>query len=61
MKIEFNPANVANLLKAIVNRQCADGFLWYPNVGEMPTLFDINEAIRILESAEIKTIEVMDK
>ena len=26
MKIEFNPANVANLLKAIVNRQCADGF-----------------------------------
>lgn len=61
MKIEFNPANVANLLKAIVNQQFADGFLWYPNVGEMPTLFDINEAIRILESAEIKTIEVMNK
>ena len=36
MTIEFNPKKVANLLKQIVNQSCEDGFLWYPNIGEMP-------------------------
>lgn len=58
MVIEINPKRVANLLKIIVNQQCEDGFLWYPNIGEMPTLFDINEAIRVLESMEAITVEV---
>ena len=32
MTIEFNPKKAANLLKAIVNQSCEDGFLWYPNI-----------------------------
>ena len=60
MTIEFNPKKVANLLKQIVNQSCVDGFLWYPNIGEMPNLFDINEAIKILENAEIKKMEIID-
>ena len=60
MTIEFNPKKVANLLKQIVNQSCVDGFLWYPIIGEMPNLFDINEAIKILENAEIKKMEIID-
>lgn len=58
MKVEFNTKRVANLLKAIVNQSCEDGFLWYPNIGEMPTLLDINQAIKVLENTETKSFEV---
>ena len=61
MTIEFNPKKAANLLKAIVNKSCEDGFLWYQNIGEMPNLFDINEAIKILEQSEIKIMEIIEE
>lgn len=61
MTIEFNPKKAANLLKEIVNQSCEDGFLWYPNIGEMPNLYDINEAIKILEQSEIKTMEIIEE
>ena len=60
MTVEFNCKRVANLLKSIVNSQCEDGFLWYPNVGEMPSLFDINKAIAILDNTETQTMEITD-
>lgn len=60
LKIECNTKRAANLLKQIVNQMCKDGFEWYPNVGEMPTLYDIHEAIKILEDQETKTITFID-
>ena len=61
MKIESDARRAANLLKAFVNKNCEDGFVWYPDVGEMPTIFDINYAIEILEKAEPRHIQVVEK
>lgn len=60
MKIEVNPSRVANLLKEFINFNCEDGFTWYKNIGEMPTLFDINIAIKLLEKEETRVITVVE-
>ena len=57
--VEFNSKRVANLLKHMVNNRCEDGFKWYKDVtDEMPTIYDINHAIEILENTETETLEV---
>ena len=60
MKITRSPKRAANLLKRIVNSYCVDGFTWYENVGEMPTMFDICRAIDILEASEDETLYIVD-
>lgn len=55
--IEFNTKRVANLLKVMVNQTCEDGFQWYTDIGEMPTIFDINHAIHILDNMDTEAIE----
>ena len=61
MTITISCKNVANLLKGIVNQQCEDGFKWYPDVKPVGvSLFDLTEAIRLLEQQEDKTFEVVD-
>ena len=61
MKIESDARRAANLLKAFVNKNCKDGFVWYPEVGEMPTIFDINYAIEILENSEPKELTLLEE
>lgn len=57
--VEFNSKRVANLLKHMVNNSCEEGFKWYKDVtDEMPTIYDINHAIMILENTETETLEV---
>lgn len=59
MTVKYDPAKVANYLKALINDQfCEDGFKWFEDVGEMPNIFDIMEAIKILAGAEPKSLEV---
>lgn len=58
--IEVNPKRAANLLKHIVNLQCKDGFKWFPEVGEMPNNFDIQQAIKILDEAKPFEITVLE-
>ena len=60
MILESDTRRVANLLKEIVNQNCEDGFLWYQDIGEMPTIFDINYAIGILEKAEPRSLKVVE-
>ena len=59
MKIEANPSRVANLLKEFINFNCEDGFTWYKNIGEMPSPFDINIAIQILENEKSRVITIV--
>ena len=60
--LEVDPKRVANMLKRIVNNNCEDGFVWYKDVGsDMPNMFDMSEAIRILENAETETITIEDE
>ena len=61
MTIEVDPRRAANLLKHIVNLHCEEGFKWFPEVGEMPNNFDIQQAIRILEEAKPFEITVLDE
>lgn len=58
--IEFRPDRVANLLKRMVNQACAEGEEWYSDIGEMPTMFDMNRAINILEEADRGELVVRD-
>lgn len=54
MKITVDINNVINMLKAMVNSQCANGFQWYPEAPAKveASLFDINIAIKVLEEAK---------
>ena len=61
IEIQFNPGRVANLLKKIVNSQCENGFKWYEDIGEMPTIFDINQAIKMLETQKTDSIFVAEE
>ena len=60
MRIELNCKRVANLLKTMVNNCCEEGFTAYENIGEMPTLFDINHAIEVLDGTETGILEVVE-
>lgn len=60
IEIEWKPERVANLLKQMVNSVCEDGFQWYADVGEMPTVFDINHMIKILEKEKTRRLMVID-
>lgn len=61
VEIHMSPKRVANLLKVIVNRNCADGFKWYEEIGTMPTMWDLQYAIEILEKEEDAKMTVHDK
>ena len=58
--IEFNCGRVANLLKTIANSFCEEGEKWYEDIGEMPTMFDLYRAIKVLEAEEVGKIKVVD-
>ena len=59
MKVKVSCKNVANLLKCIVNGQCEKGFQWYPDVTKADvSIFELNEAIRVLELQEDIKLEV---
>lgn len=60
INIDIKPQRVANLLKQLINRNCAEGEEWYEDIGEMPTVFDISMAIKLLEAAESGHLKVVD-
>lgn len=61
MEVNINTKRVANTLKKIVNASCPDGFIWFPEVGETDaSLWDVIEAIKVLDSVEEKTIHILD-
>ena len=60
LNVEKAPSRVANLLKQVVNSWCEDDFVWFDSVGEMPSVFDVLEAIKILDAADTKKIIVVD-
>lgn len=60
MKLDVSMKRVANLLKTIINQQCESDFVWYKDIGEMPTMMDINFAIRKLEETEDINMTVME-
>ena len=60
MSIDIKPQRVANLLKQLINQNCVEGEEWYEDIGEMPTLFDISMAIKLLESADGASLKVVD-
>lgn len=49
MKITYDMRHVANYLKKIVNASCEEGFVWFEEVGDMPSLFEILRAIKHLD------------
>lgn len=58
--MDLKPKRVANLLKSMVNQKCVAGFTWYEDIGDMPNLFDICEAIKILENMESISLTITD-
>lgn len=59
--IKRDPKRVANLLKKMVNENCEEGFKWYEDVGEMPTVLDVNYAIELLEKARSQSMTIIDE
>ena len=47
--VNVDMRHVANFLKAAINMNCEEGFAWYEDVGDMPSVFEVNEAIRRLD------------
>lgn len=60
MKIEIDFKHTANVLKMLVNNQCVDGFKWFKDVPESVSanIFELVEAIRLLEEQPVKTITI---
>ena len=62
MKITLSCKNVADLLKAIVNDQCVDGFEWYPGIRRgMVSLYDLTYAIEVLEKQPDREMKVEER
>ena len=61
MVITIDYKKTANLLKKIVNQSCVDGFRWYEDVGELPNMFDIHNAIKVLEQKESEQIVIVEE
>ena len=59
--ITVSPKRVAAYLKAKVNGLCEDGFKFFEDVphGKV-TIFDLLDAIKILDSYEDKTMQIVD-
>lgn len=61
IEIEVNPRRVANLLKQIINMHCVEGEEWFKDIDNpSASLFDLSEAILILEDVEPFTIRVKE-
>lgn len=61
ISFEIEPKRAANLLKAMVNESCEDGFTWFDDIGERPNLYEVLEAIKILEKyGEAKHLKIVD-
>ena len=48
--ITYDMRHVANFLKSAMNANCEKGFKWYKEVGDMPNVFEVEEAIRRLDA-----------
>lgn len=61
ISFEIDPKRTVNLLKTIVNKYCEDEFTWFDDIGESPNLYEVLEAIRILEKhGEVKRLNILD-
>lgn len=62
MEININPRRVANVLKKLVNSAFAENVTYFEDVNEEEgaSLWDMVEAISLLDDAEEKTIHILD-
>lgn len=60
MEININPKRVANLLKQMINDICVENFVWFEDVNkeEGASVWDMIEAIDLLDDAEEKNINI---
>lgn len=61
-QISASCKRVANYLKCLINQNCKDGFLWYPEASteEGVSIFDLNYAIEVLEGQKDKILTISE-